>query len=1050
MDCENSFDVDSFNINELVEFDDILNCEKELFSKGDALFTEDELLSQLDPLSSEKSPLVGVDVIPKHNDPDCSTLFGDTYYQKDIGDRGALQRRFVEPLASPPAHDRFPTSLSPQVSSPQVTVPMSVPVTVHDPNSTTQATPIVLKQGTFLIQQPHANVVFQNVKTEPVLQNVVAPLVSAKADQPVMKTKLKSALEKAQINRYVTVQSAITPGIQIPADPSKQMVFHAQLMTNGSQPTLVYTSNSITDKNVLPKPIVLNGNVNASQQNGNTLFASGIPVVLETDKVSLSRLKPQVRNDRPPKFKDVKRNMHNAIERRYRTSINDRIIELKDIIAGPSAKMNKSLILRKAIEYIKYLQNSNAKLEMENRALKLASNHVDGLMIPQCKEEAGDITPPRSDISQSPRSESSGPPTSPEAYSDTDVQSDYVPVRMQGMLNQTRMALCAFMLSVVVFNPFKMFFNKMPDGDFPSSMMGTRKVLGEPAAGRILEYGTSTALWLFNFFIVMACLIKLLMFGDVVIPMKSKASLDFWRHRKQADYYLSKGNRVGARQELSTCLDVLNLPLPSSRIELFSACVWQTFRQILHLLWIGRWLSRYEGGILVDKELRKEAAASAREQALIYHHLHRIRLINGETNICDYFLSLASINQAEAAGENISHENLAEIYCMFALYLKTTFFNFLSRFFFWKARKHAAASANKSLSWLTSPIGRNFFLSHSWTYNQNESIFAVLTDSTNPLAFATKAFREHLIECILQILIIPDKAAQSQKETCSSLNTTYDAVLYLKNLQDVLVFQGRTDEIAKWWYNVVAVATYWTLGEDNNAESLYRSVESMPSPLLNHPLAKAVFASFHMKRSFLTLNSLKLTLNYASQASHHLIDSITTGHKSDKKMLLTQLMVCDWLLETRMAIWENKSITVTTSFLQNFQKDVECLKQMVQFIPNAMKRVFIYEAVLHLITGASPARTQHLLDRSLRHRVARPSMICGKDKSQNVCSTGREHAAALYLACKHLPPSLLSSPGERAGMLVEAARSLESIGDKKRLNNCYSLMKSLGTSAITN
>lgn len=202
---------------------DILNCEKELFSKGDALFTEDELLSQLDPLSSEKSPLVGVDVIPKHNDPDCSTLFGDTYYQKDIGDRGALQRRFVEPLASPPAHDRFPTSLSPQVSSPQVTVPMSVPVTVHDPNSTTQATPIVLKQGTFLIQQPHANVVFQNVKTEPVLQNVVAPLVSAKADQPVMKTKLKSALEKAQINRYVTVQSAITPGIQIPADPSKQV-----------------------------------------------------------------------------------------------------------------------------------------------------------------------------------------------------------------------------------------------------------------------------------------------------------------------------------------------------------------------------------------------------------------------------------------------------------------------------------------------------------------------------------------------------------------------------------------------------------------------------------------------------------------------------------------------------------------------------------------------------------------------------------------------------------------------------------------------------------
>ena len=43
----------------------------------------------------------------------------------------------------------------------------------------------------------------------------------------------------------------------------------------------------------------------------------------------------------------------------------------------------------------------------------------------------------------------------------------------------------------------------------------------------------------------------------------------------------------------------------------------------------------------------------------------------------------------------------------------------------------------------------------------------------------------------------------------------------------------------------------------------------------------------------------------------------------------------------------------------------------------------------------------------------------------------REHATALYMACKHLPPQLLSSPGERNGMLTEAARTLEKIGDKR-------------------
>lgn len=72
------------------------------------------------------------------------------------------------------------------------------------------------------------------------------------------------------------------------------------------------------------------------------------------------------------------------------------------------------------------------------------------------------------------------------------------------------------------------------------------------------------------------------------------------------------------------------------------------------------------------------------------------------------------------------------------------------------------------------------------------------------------------------------------------------------------------------------------------------------------------------------------------------------------------------------------------------------------------------------------------------------------EKSSPCWSKEKEHAAALYLACRHIPPSMLCSPGERAGMLVEAAKSLEKIGDKKRLMNCYKLMKSLGTTAISN
>ena len=59
----------------------------------------------------------------------------------------------------------------------------------------------------------------------------------------------------------------------------------------------------------------------------------------------------------------------------------------------------------------------------------------------------------------------------------------------------------------------------------------------------------------------------------------------------------------------------------------------------------------------------------------------------------------------------------------------------------------------------------------------------------------------------------------------------------------------------------------------------------------------------------------------------------------------------------------------------------------------------------------------------------------------------REHATALIMACRHLPSVLLSSPGERQGMLSEAAKTLERIGDRKLLQDCYQLMKAVGGSS---
>jgi hypothetical protein len=60
--------------------------------------------------------------------------------------------------------------------------------------------------------------------------------------------------------------------------------------------------------------------------------------VLDADKLPINRITAIAQPTREPKVKEGKRSAHNAIERRYRTSINDKIVELKNMIVGIDAK----------------------------------------------------------------------------------------------------------------------------------------------------------------------------------------------------------------------------------------------------------------------------------------------------------------------------------------------------------------------------------------------------------------------------------------------------------------------------------------------------------------------------------------------------------------------------------------------------------------------------------------------------------------------------------------------------------------------------------------
>jgi len=63
----------------------------------------------------------------------------------------------------------------------------------------------------------------------------------------------------------------------------------------------------------------------------------GIPVMIDPD------MSPSNSNDKRSVKDDKPRSSHNIIERRYRTSINDKIMELKDMILGCEAKVKSTI-----------------------------------------------------------------------------------------------------------------------------------------------------------------------------------------------------------------------------------------------------------------------------------------------------------------------------------------------------------------------------------------------------------------------------------------------------------------------------------------------------------------------------------------------------------------------------------------------------------------------------------------------------------------------------------------------------------------------------------
>jgi len=276
------------------------------------------------------------------------------------------------------------------------------------------------------------------------------------------------------------------------------------------------------------------------------------------------------------------------------------------------------------------------------------------------------------------------------------------------------------------------------------------------------------------------------------------------------------------------------------------------------------------------------------------------------------------------------------------------------------------------------------------------------------------------------------------------------------------------DEVSRWWAGVVIVARSWLTGDKIPSESVFVIVDDFPKVLKNesYPLAECVYSAYRARRLADSgcgqHDSVLLLCNKSSELlNQSMTETTITGQHSVTHDV--QLLVCDWLLTTRMNVWHDKCIkaerdTLSMEDVAAFQNDLASLRKLACTIKPAITRVFLHEATLRIMTGASPERTLQLYERNLRsyrHNLTLlPNFpVCGvEDLSANTTagvsatqaifhchSSARDRATAALMACKHLPHHLVLT-NQPSALLEDAMCTYEKLGDQRSLTSCRQLM----------
>lgn len=830
------------------------------------------------------------------------------------------------------------------------------------------------------------------------------------------------------------------------------------------------------------------------------------------------------------KIAKTSRSAHNAIEKRYRASINTRITELYQILVpDPSEpKLSKAGILERAIRHIKHLQQSLKKSREENAWLR---KMLDGTMNKAAKG-GGEVvmdssfmcdaipSPPDSAdglpdspqggvmssdggspshlhqmngsideflVSRSPSSNNSSVMDSPPPHHQQQQQQSPNNMTRQGMSENKRFVMCLFLMTCVCINPVdKVIGSVFPSNDNFASASAShntgRSILGyggseSSATGGWLEWMLPLMIgWLFNGAICAYTLLHLLVWGEPTVGKNSVEHGEYVERRDEASELMRKREYEAAAQSYHQCLASLGRPIPTSALQRTLAFVWNWVRLLLGMCGVDKLMSRCGGMLLQSTALRADQVkTSASLAAHIYLRLDQLNMtgkIKG-SRMEGLMYSLTAVNMSQVAGWKLTPPDVAvRIYATAALRFKRHFPTAL-RWMSWYFIRCSRAVLHKysndcdgELRWLVENGGEQFVVGDDatlWSYETDEDDddcddFSTIADRDDPLSHAAFHFRKHVMKQALYTLVMPETPWLQHHHKGGKRQTPAAAALkYLKivtKCEEEEMDEEEDEAESKFWLSVATAAAHYAQGDISEAQQYHQIIEQLPLSLANsrNELPRAVSAAFTAYKLVMMTSQADDDddtrhddiMRQCNKASRLLRDNLLNRNNNHNIPMAFRLISCEWVLKSRVVLWEESCCYDDTTRrapldqLASFENDLTLFKTIVADQTQLTSKVCIYEASLRMMAGASPIQTQQILNQVMRRRRR-----CSKRDTVELETGEYEHGVAKLMSCRHLPTSMMSSPGQRSAMLKEACKLMEVFGDHKSFEVATNLLKSI-------